>query len=297
MSNPVGIIGLGIMGSAYAKNLSAAGFEVIGYDVDESRYAALGNTVVTPAASPADVAAKADRILTALPNAKALLAVASGPGSLAEAPRKVVVSDMCTLALADKEAARSALEAAGHVMLDCAVSGTGAQAAVADLVVFGSGDEKAFDSMRPIYQAIGRVVHYLGAFGNGSRMKYVANLLVTIHNVSTAEAMAFGIKAGIDPQTIYDVLAGSAGSSRIFEIRGPMMVEGVYDQKVSATHRMMQKDISVITDYARSIACPTPLFAVAAEIHDAAVAQGFELADTASVCAVMERLAGAKRRK
>jgi 3-hydroxyisobutyrate dehydrogenase len=142
---------------------------------------------------------------------------------------------------------------------------------------------------------MGRVAHHLGAFGNGSRMKYVANLLVAIHNVSTAEAMAFGMKAGIAPETIYDVLCGSAATSRIFEVRGPMMVRNTYDENVSATFLTMSKDLSVIGQYAQSIDCPTPLFSLASNIHAAAVAQGMEMSDTAAVCAVMERLAGVDR--
>ena len=292
MSDQIGIVGLGIMGSAYAKNLSAAGLEVIGYDVDESRFDALGNAPVTRAESAADVASKVDRIITSLPNPAALHAVA---GELAEAGHKVIVADTCTLKIADKMAARETLEKAGVTMLDTPVSGTGHQAAAGDLVVFGSGDEAAFERMRPAFEKMGRLVHYLGEFGTGSKMKFIANLLVAIHNVSTAEAITFGIKAGINPQTVFDVISTSAGTSRMFEIRGPMMVEGVYDQDVSATHRLMQKDISVILDFASQIACPTPLLNVAADIHLSAVAQGFEFQDTGSVCAVTDRLAGVKR--
>jgi len=292
MTERIGIVGLGIMGSAYAKNLSAAGYEIIGFDVDEARYAALGNARLTRADSPGDVAAKVERIITSLPNPAALHSVA---GDIAAAGHEVIVADTCTLKISDKEAARDTLAKAGVTMLDTPVSGTGHQAAAGDLVVFGSGDEAAFERMRPVFEQMGRLVHYLGAFGTGSKMKFIANLLVAIHNVSSAEAITFGIKAGIDPQTVYDVISTSAGTSRMFEIRGPMMVAGVYDQNVSATHRLMQKDLSVILDYATQIACPTPLLNLAADMHLAAVAQGFELQDTGSVCAVTDRLAGVKR--
>jgi putative dehydrogenase len=214
---------------------------------------------------------------------------------LVEAGRDVVVADTSTLALTDKEQAHQALAAAGVTLLDCPVSGTGAQAAKADLVFFASGEKAAYERLRPALLAMGRVAHHLGAFGNGSRMKYVANLLVAIHNVSTAEAMAFGMKAGIAPETIYDVLCGSAATSRILEVRGPMMVRNSYDDNVSATFLTMAKDLSVIGQYAQSIDCPTPLFSLASNIHAAAVAQGMEMSDTAAVCAVMERLAGVDR--
>jgi putative dehydrogenase len=295
MKQTVGIVGLGIMGGAYARNLLAKGFDVVGFDVDAGRRQTLQALGLKPAISPLDVARQCDCIVTSLPSPAAFHAVMTGPGGLVEAGRDVVVADTSTLALVDKEQAHQALEAAGVRLLDCPVSGTGAQAAKGDLVFFASGDKPGYERLRPALLAMGRVAHHLGAFGNGSRMKYVANLLVAIHNVSTAEAMAFGMKAGIAPETIYDVLCGSAATSRIFEVRGPMMVRNTYDENVSATFLTMSKDLSVIGQYANSIDCPTPLFSLASNIHAAAVAQGLEMSDTAAVCAVMERLAGVDR--
>lgn len=295
MKQTVGIVGLGIMGGAYARNLLAKGFDVVGFDVDADRRQALQALGLKPATSPVDVARQSDCIVTSLPSPAAFHAVMTGPGGLVGAGRDVVVADTSTLALVDKEQAYQALAAAGVRLLDCPVSGTGAQAAKGDLVFFASGDKPAYERLRPALLAMGRVAHHLGAFGNGSRMKYVANLLVAIHNVSTAEAMAFGMKAGIAPETLYDVLCGSAATSRIFEVRGPMMVRNTYDENVSATFLTMSKDLSVIGQYANSIDCPTPLFSLASNIHAAAVAQGLEMSDTAAVCAVMERLAGVDR--
>ncbi len=297
MSNKVGIVGLGIMGGAYARNLRAKGIPVVGFDVDASKLEALAEVGVEAATSPADVARKAERLITSLPSPKALMAAVAGPGGIVEAGRAVVVADTCTLALADKEAARAALEKAGQTLLDCPVSGTGAQAAKGDLVVFASGPEAAAKSMQDVFDGIGRLTHYLGAFGNGSKMKYIANLLVTIHNVSTGEAFAFGQKSGISPETIFKVLADSAGSSRMFQIRGPQMVEGNYTKTVTATHRTMSKDISIIGQHAQSIDCATPLFSLAANIHAAAIGMGHEMSDTASVCAVLEAMAGVSRAK
>ncbi len=295
MTQTVGIVGLGIMGAAYARNLMNKGFAVVGYDVDSARQEALAGPAFKSAQSPVDVAQQCDCLVTSLPSPQAFHAVMTGPGGLVEAGRAVVVADTSTLALSDKESAHQALAAVGVTLLDCPVSGTGAQAAKGDLVFFASGEKTAYDRIRPALMAMGRVAHHLGAFGNGSRVKYVANLLVAIHNVSTAEAMAFGMKAGIAPETLYEVLCGSAATSRIFEVRGPMMVSNTYDHNVSATFKTMSKDLSVIGQYAQSIDCPTPLFSLASNIHAAAVAQGMESFDTAAVCAVMERLAGVNR--
>ena len=295
MTQTVGVVGLGIMGAAYARNLMSKGFAVMGFDVDPTRLQALVSAGLQPATSPVDVARQCDVVVTSLPTPEAFHAVMTGPSGLVEAKRPVVVADTSTLALQDKERAHQALAAVGVSLLDCPVSGTGTQAAKGDLVFFASGDKAAYECLRPALLAMGRVAHHLGAFGNGSRMKYVANLLVAIHNVSTAEAMAFGMKAGIAPETIYDVLCGSAATSRIFEVRGPMMVSNNYTDNVSATFLTMSKDLSVIGQYAQSIDCPTPLFSLASNIHAAAVAQGLEMSDTAAVCTVMERLAGVDR--
>ncbi len=297
MNEAIGVVGLGIMGSAYARNLLRKGYSVIGHDANPERQSALEAEGLIGADSPLAVTEHCHRVITSLPTPAAFHAVMTGPKGMIEARKDVVVADTCTLGLDDKLAAYQALSQRGVTLLDCPVSGTGAQAAQGDLVFFASGDLTAYEDLKPALHAMGRISHFLGEFGNGSRMKYVANLLVAIHNVSTAEAMAFGMKAGIAPETIYQVLCGSAATSRIFEVRGPMMVQNNYQDNVSATFATMSKDLSIIQDYAKSIDCATPLFAVASSIHSAAMAQGMTTFDTAAVCAVMERLSGIERPK
>jgi putative dehydrogenase len=163
-------------------------------------------------------------------------------------------------------------------------------------VVYASGDRKAIKRLRPLFAGFARAAHDLGAFGNGSRMKYVANLLVAINNVAAAEAIVFGMKAGLKPQVIYDMVTSGAGNSRIFELRGPMMVRNRYDQATMKV-AVWQKDMHVIGAFARSLGCPTPLFAATRSIYAAALAGGHASHDTASVCAVLEARAGVKRGK
>lgn len=297
MSETIGVVGLGIMGSAYARNLMRKGFTVFGHDAHPERQRALEAEGLRGADSPVALTEHCDAVITSLPTPAAFHAVMTGPKGLIEARKGMVVADTCTLGLDDKLAAHQALSERGIHLLDCPVSGTGAQAAKGDLVFFASGDLAAYEGLKPALHAMGRISHFLGEFGNGSRMKYVANLLVAIHNVSTAEAMTLGMKAGIAPETIYEVLCGSAATSRIFEVRGPMMVKNNYQENVSATFATMSKDLAIIQDYAKSIDCATPLFAVASSIHSAAMAQGMTTFDTAAVCAVMERLSGVQRPK
>ena len=295
MNEIVGIVGLGIMGSAYATHLLKNGFQLVGYDANPERQKAMEALGMIGVDSPKEVALKCSRVITSLPSPGAFHQVMTGAKGLIEAQKPLIVADTCTLALSDKVQAHGALAAVGITLLDCPVSGTGAQAVKGDLVFLASGEHAAFLKMEPILQAIARKVHHLGEFGSGSKMKYVANLLVAIHNVSTAEAMAFGMKAGIAPEMIYEVLRESAATSRIFEVRGPMMVANQYSENVSATFVTMAKDLSIIKEYTQSIDCPTPLFSLASSIHSAAISQGMKHWDTASVCVVMERLCGLKR--
>jgi 3-hydroxyisobutyrate dehydrogenase-like beta-hydroxyacid dehydrogenase len=220
----VGVIGLGIMGGSFAKNLAANGWRVIGYDPSKAAANAAKRAGVEIAGSAAEVAEKAQVILTSLPKPEALQATARVLAG-ARLPKRTIV-EMSTFMIEDKEKARKILEKAGHTVIDCPVSGTGAQAANRDLVFYASGNKAAIKKLDKMFQAFGRKVYDVGAFGNGSRMKYVANLLVAINNVASAEAMVLGMKSGLPAQMIFDLIRGGAGNSRVVELRAPMMVKG-----------------------------------------------------------------------
>ncbi len=290
----VGIVGLGIMGGSFARNLVAAGWRVIGFDIDTSRRRALARAGVTTVASAADLAAQAPVIITSLPSPQALADTVSAIIN-AKVARRIIV-EASTFALEDKLRAQRALAKAGHVALDCPISGTGAQARTGDLVVYASGDTAAIKRLRPLFLGFSRAVHDLGAYGNGSRMKYVANLLVAVHNVASAEAMVLGMKAGLPPQRILELVTIGAGNSRVFELRAPMMVKNRYDDATMKI-KVWQKDLAVIGDYAAKIGCPIPLMSATLPIYSAAMATGHALHDTAAVCAVLESMAGYRRRR
>ena len=290
----VGVIGLGIMGGSFAKNLAASGWRVIGYDLSAKARKAAERAGVEIARSAADVASKAPTILTSLPKPQALIETAKAIAS-AKLPRKTVV-EMSTFTISDKEKAQAILAKAGHTTLDVPVSGTGAQAAVGDLVFYASGDPKTVKKLQPMFADFGRKVYDTGAFGNGSKMKYVANLLVAIHNVASAEAMVYGMKAGLAPQAIFDLIQGGAGNSRIFELRAPMMVKNNY-KTVTMKIDVWDKDMQVIGDYGRKIKVPTPMFDASKPVYIKAQKMGLGALDTAAVCAVLENQAKVKRKR
>ena len=296
----VGMIGLGIMGMPMSANLLKAGFGVIGYGGPRSnaeKRVALAQLGGQGAQSPREVAERADVVVTVLPSVAAFDEVIHGTdGLLASGRTGFIVVEAGTFAIEDKLRAREALANSGMVLLDCPISGTGAQAVRKDLSIYGSGDQVAYERCVPVFSGFARSCYYLGEFGNGSKMKYVANLLVAIHNVSAAEAFVLGMKAGLDPELIYKVISDGAGTSRMFEVRGPLMVKGEYDPATMKVD-IWQKDMKIIGEYATKLGVPTPLFAASALLYTAAMAQGHGKQDKASVCAILEEWACVHRER
>jgi len=290
----VGVVGLGIMGGAFAQNLVKAGWHVVGYDIDPARRRAMAKAGVEIAADAKAVATEAQTIITSLPKPAALDATVKAIVEAHVGPRVIV--EASTFTIDDKVRAERTLRKAGHVMLDCPISGTGSQAKTKDLVVYASGDSKAIRKLKPLFAGFARAAHDLGAFGNGSRMKYVANLLVAINNVAAAEAMVLGIKAGLDPQTVLEMVTSGAGNSRVFELRAPMMVKDRYDEATMKIS-VWQKDMAVIGQFAREIGVPTPMFDASVPVYNKAMKSGHAEHDTAAVCAVLEKMARVKRRR
>jgi 3-hydroxyisobutyrate dehydrogenase-like beta-hydroxyacid dehydrogenase len=280
------------MGSALSAQLLAAGWAVTGYDIDPARLAAHAGRGGAAAASPAGTTAGADVVVTSLPTAQALLDVAAGEAGLASAARPgLVVIETSTLPLAVKRQARDALAGRGTVLLDCPLSGTGGQALAKNVVAYLSGPAQAKARARPVLRAMTRAVHDVGDFGNGSAVKFIANLLVAIHNVAAAEALVLAERAGLDLAAVLTAVADGAGSSDMFEVRGPAMAAADYSGP-GVTTTVFAKDLEIITGFAKDTGTPTPLFTLASSFYAAALAQGHAGDDTACVHAVLRSMAG-----
>jgi 3-hydroxyisobutyrate dehydrogenase-like beta-hydroxyacid dehydrogenase len=293
-TNGVGMIGLGIMGSAMSSNLIRAGVKVVGYDVLPQRRREHQKAGGSVARSCREVAKASDVIVTSLPSSQALLAAAA---ELAKSSRKgQIIVETSTLPIPVKEEARGLFAEQGAILLDCTLSGTGAQARAKDLVVYASGDQKSYGRIASVLEGFSRAHYYVVEFGAGSKVKFVANLLVAIHNVAAAEALVLAMKSGLDPALVLNVVSDGAGASRMLQVRGPMMVKGDYSE-VTMRVETWQKDMTIIGEYARKIDCPTPLFSASAAFYTAAMAMGMGAEDTGAVCAVLERMANNPRRK
>ena len=290
MAQTVAMIGLGIMGSANSANLVKNGFTVLGFDVSEAAKAAARAKGVELVASPKAAAAKADVLLLSLPSVGALDAVVAGPDGILDAARGgLVVAELSTLPIEDKLRSHDALAAAGITMLDCPLSGTGGQAVSGDLSVYMSGDAAAAERVRPVFAGFSRQQDHVGPFGNGMKMKLMANLLVAIHNVSTAEALLLGQRWGIRPSDAVKVLAGGAGGSRMLQVRGPLM-EGEGWKSATMKVGIWQKDMQLIAAALADAQVPAPLFAATVPIYNAAMALGHAEHDTAAVFDVLSKM-------
>jgi L-threonate 2-dehydrogenase len=286
MDKTVGIVGLGIMGGAIARNLIAREWRVIGFDIDATRRAELASANVTIADDVCQVARDAPIIMTSLPNPAAVEEVAQVIANSGQSPRIVV--ELSTLSIADKLRFEAILKEAGHIALDCPLSGTGAQAKVRDLVVYASGDSDAIARCMKLFSDFAKQSADLGRFGNGSRMKFIANHLVAIHNVATAEAMILAQRAGLDPKMVVDMVGPGAGGSRMFQMRAPMMIEGAYEP---ATMKVAtwKKDMAIIAEFADDVGCATPLFTLTQPVYAEAMAMGLGDQDTAAVFEVLKK--------
>ncbi len=283
-----GVIGLGIMGGAFAKHFASAGIRPFGYDLLAANLESLRANGGYPCPSSSAVAEACDVIITSLPSSAALDDVVDGIVAAGRSGSLVV--ETSTLSLEDKERARGRLTASGIAMLDAPISGTGPQAEAKDITIFASGTPADFDRARPILANLARSVRYVGAFGAGSKLKYIANLLVAVHIVAAAEAIVLGEKAGLDPCMLVDLLTDSAATSRMLEVRGPSMAASQCAKPMMKVEVFL-KDLDIIATFARQNKSPTPMFGATVPFFAAAAAQGMGLQDTASVVSVLRSLA------
>ncbi len=280
------------MGGEFAGHIAAAGVRTLGFDVVPEKKTALKARNVEAADSPQAVAAQSDIILTSLPSVKALEDALFGEQGVAFAKREgILVIETSTLPLEAKENARIRLANAGIAMMDAPVSGTGSQAAAKDITVLASGDRADYDRAESLLQNIARAVHYVGEFGAGSKMKYVANLLVAVHTLAAAEAIALAEKAGLDPNLMVQLLARSGGGSTMLQVRGDIMAAGTY-QKPLMKVDVFQKDLDIIAKFARDAGCAVPLFSATIPYFTAAQAQGMAAYDIGAVVAILREMAG-----
>ena len=290
MSVPVGLIGLGAIGLPLAVNLIGKGFEVHGYRRSPMHeFHSVGGH---PAASPKAIAEACDVILTALPTYEDVREVLEGPnGALRSGRKGLVIIELSTLAMKEKEALRAAADGAGCIMLDSPLSGVPKMVKDRAAIIFASGDKAAYDRFKEVFDGMSDKAFYLGPFGVGTKMKFAANTLVGIHILATAEAMALGIKAGLDSELMVKVLSPSGGTSLQFQVRAPLMAQRKYDP-VLAPHTLLIKDLIKIAQFADELGCPAPLTHLARDYFQRACDSEWRDKDVASIFEIVAQEAG-----
>lgn len=284
----VGIVGLGLLGFPIAVQLINAGFTVTGCDTNEERARLASSVGVRVVPTPRAVGDAAATVLTVLASIEALAAVCGGSDGLAASAQCATVVEVSTLPVRSKQAAARLL-GQRQTMVDCPVIGSSAQAARGELVVYASGDDAALASVVGVLEAFTQRTEYLGAFGNGTKMKLVSNLLVAVHAAAAAEAMLLASRAGIDRAKALRALVGTGAGSRVLELRGDMLVRGVFEPATMKTS-VFYKDVGLIMELADSVKSPVPMHRQAAELYVHAIEQGLGDLDNSSIFLVLSTI-------
>ena len=291
VSQTIGMIGLGLMGTAMSRNLLGAGFAVAGYDVRPEQVRSLEGAGGRGAASAAEVAKRADVLITALPSAAIVEAVLLAPEGAAEGARAgLTILEMSTVAPETSRSLARRLADPGIALLDAPVSGTSAMVARRDCIIMVGGDRPVFDRCRPILDALSRRAFYIGPSGAGSQLKLVTNLIMGVNTLATAEGLALGMKAGLDPRLMLEVLRESAAGSRMLDLRGPLMVDRQYEAQMKI--EMFLKDVSLILENGQQLKMPLPLAAALQQMFTAAYNEGRGPQEMAAVIEAYRRAGG-----
>ena len=290
----IGLVGVGLLGTAVARRLLKAGHRVVGFDTAPDRMRALVTMGGEAAASARAVALASEAVCTLLPTLAAVETAILGPDGVAAAGKSgQVVIQMSTIspALSVRLAAES--RARGLDFLDCPVSGTSGVVARGEGMLFVGGERRVFERWRPLLEAVLPRAVYIGPAGQAMVLKLVANLLVALHSAAAAEALHLARQAGLDPAVALEVLTGSAAGSRMLEVRGPLMVRGEYPAQMKLG--IFMKDLHLIQEAAAAAGAALPLTDTAERLFAAAAEAGHGDEDLAAVLTALAALRPRRR--
>ena len=281
----IGLIGLGIIGSSILRNIHDSEFSPIGFDIDQKIIDTLNHEGLNTSSSLKEIIDQSSIIITSLPNNKALDETIDL--IIQQDNRKVeLLIETSTLSLECKIKNQERLNAINVDILDCPISGTGRQAENKDIVMYASGLKESYEMALPVLETFSRESFFLGDFGNATKVKLIANLLVSIHNVASAEAIRLGEKSGLDLNELYKVISSGAATSKIFELRAPMMIAKDYSP-ASMKMNVWKKDMELIRDMLDNHEIDSPLFKMTEQLYKKAEDLHLNELDTASVMEVL----------
>ena len=292
MAQAIGFIGLGIMGRPMARNLLKAGYALVVHSRSRGPVEEIVKAGATAAASPKDVAAQCDVLITMLPSSPDVEQVALGPNGILEgAPAGLIVADMSTISPIVSQKIGKAFEAKGVAMLDAPVSGGEKGAIDGALSIMVGGDKAVFERVLPIFQAMGKTITLLGPLGFGGFTKLANQIIVAVNLTALAEALTLGKKAGLDRDLLLTALAGGLAGSKCLEQKRPNYLANTYNPGFKID--LHYKDLGLIMESARALGVPLPATAVVQELFNALRVKGRGGLDHSGVITLLEDLAGA----
>ena len=290
----IGIVGVGLLGTAVASRLLEGGFEVAGYDTLPGQLVPLRSRGLVAAASLADAATNADAIFTILPSADSVDAAFLGAGGLLDAaPPSATLIQMSTISPALTRRLADAAAAKARAFLDAPMSGTSAMVARGDCVIFVGGDGGHLEACRPAFSAIARRTVHVGAAGMASLAKLATNLLVGLNTAALAEALVLGAKGGLDPALLVEILRDSAAASKMLEVRGPLMVGHRFEPQMKLD--LFLKDFRLMLEEGQRLGVALPLTSLTQQLCTATAAAGRGGEDLAALIITLEAMAGLRR--
>ncbi len=288
----IGFIGLGIMGGPMAGHLMKAGHKVVAYDVVPAAIERVVGMGAAAGASPKDVAAKAEVVISMVPDSPDVEKVYLGEdGVLAGAKSGTLLLDMSTISPVTAQKVAEEAAKKGCPMLDAPVSGGEVGAKEATLSIMVGGDPQVYEQAVPIFQLMGKPT-YCGVSGAGQTVKACNQIQVAMNFIGMAEALVLGAKAGVDPEIILKVLSAGYAQTRVMDVRGPRALKGDYAPGFKA--RFHYKDLNIIRETARAYGASLPASALAHELFTAMMANGWGELDHSAVVKVIEKLSNAQ---
>jgi len=295
MKPRIGFIGIGIMGQHMSAHLLNAGYEVVVYDIVSEHLAVIVAQGAERGASPKDVAARSDVIMSMVPDSPDAERLALGENGIVEAGRAGhIYVDMSTIAPAAAISIARELGKKGVRCLDAPVSGGEVGAKNATLSIMVGGPEDVFNEMLPIFGVMGKTITLCGPNGAGQIVKACNQIQVALNFIGMAEALVLGAKAGVDPAIIIRVLSGGYAQTRVMDVRGPKIVRGEFEPGFKS--RFHYKDLNIIMQTARELQVPLPATAIAHELFAALMAAGRGDLDHSAVITILEDLASVQAR-
>jgi len=287
----VSVIGLGLMGTPIATLLMGAGYQVTGFDIIKKQMSNLVPLGLRAVKSPKEATKGADLILLSLPSWDAVLEAVEGKeGVIIGAQRGQIVLDTSTSPPWESRALGERLAQKGIEWMDVPISGSSAQARVGNMVFMVGGKRSLFEKIKPVLDRIGKKTVYVGKMGDGATMKLVINHTLFLNQAAAIEGLILGLKAGLNPDVLLDVITSGAASSDLLIARGRDMLNGNFSPKGPVS--LANKDLALSLETAKRLGVVLPVGALYQQLLLKAHYNGWDREDATVVMRIYEQLAG-----